>query len=200
MFINMFKRSARELSNIRCLAVTGVLIAAYIVLKAYTTIEIMPPLLRFNFAYTALAAIGMLYGPVVAVIAAVPCDLLGAVLRGQGGSIMWGFTLVYMFQGLVYGMLLYGFELKKSFWKNAKLIIAQALVIFVSQLVLNTYIMYLYGIIGGDNDTVFALITARAVKNLIEFPVSVALLYIVLVPVKFAYRSVFRGGYSNDRK
>ncbi|MCL1789036.1 MAG: folate family ECF transporter S component [Oscillospiraceae bacterium] len=190
--LSMFRRSANELKDVRCLAVTGILIAAYIVLKSYTTIEIAPPILRFNFSYIALAAIGMFYGPVVALTAAIPCDLIGAFLRGSG-SIMWGLTLVYMFQGLTYGVLLYGFELKKSFWKNAKLMIAQAIVIFISQMVFNTAVLYFYGILGSDGTSVNTLITMRAVKNLIEFPISVALLYVTLVPVSIAYKKTFRG-------
>jgi len=182
-----------ELKSVQCLATTGVLIAAYVILKAYTTIDIAPPILRFNFCYVVLAAIGMLYGPVVAMVAAIPCDLLGMVLRGGGGgSVMWGLTLVYVFQGLVYGVFLYGFELKKSFLKNVKLVTAQAMIIFISQLVLVTTVLYLYGILGSDGTPVRTLITMRAVKNLIEFPVSVVLLYMILVPIRVAYKKTVR--------
>ncbi|MCL1867204.1 MAG: folate family ECF transporter S component [Oscillospiraceae bacterium] len=190
--MNIFKRSAAELKNVRCLAVTGMLIAVYVVLKAYATVDFAPTL-RITFAYFALAAIGMLYGPVVAVVAAIPCDLLGMLLRGGGGGqVLWGLTLVYMFQGLVYGIFLYDFELKKSLIKNVKLIVAQGIVILFSQLVLNTTVLYLYGFIGGADETIRILISARVVKNLVEFPVSVMLMYMILVPIRVAYSRVFK--------
>ena len=187
--MRMFKRSFNELKSVQCIAVTGVLVALYIVIKTYTTIDISPPILRFNFAYIALAMIGMLYGPVVALIAAIPCDLIGAIFRG--GGILWGLTPVYMFQGLVYGVFLYGFRAQKSFWKNAKLVIAQAIVIFVSQMTLNTLVLYFYGFIGANETSAIPVITMRVTKNLIEFPVSVILVYAVLVSFGEAHRRVF---------
>jgi len=183
----MFKKSALELKNVRCLAITGVLIAAYIVLKAYATVD-FGPTLRIHLGYVALATIGMLFGPVVAMLAAIPCDLLSALLRGGGGGILWGLTLVYVFQGLVYGVMLYGFDLGKSVWKSVKLILAQVIVIFISQMVMITFVLYSYGFIGGDADTVRTLVAARVVKNVIEFPLSLAILYAVLVPIKMAYK------------
>jgi len=185
----MFKKSFGELKNIQSLSTTGVLIAVFVVLKAYATV-IVGPTLKISFAFTALAAIGMLFGPVVAVIAAVPCDMIGALL--QGGGVLPGFTLVIMFEGLVYGLLLYGYEVKRTVLKNVKLIAAQAIVVFVSQLVLNTAVLAYYGIIGGSGETVFSLIAVRALKNLIEFPVDTVILFAVLIPLKIAHKRIFK--------
>jgi ECF transporter S component (folate family) len=186
-FVKLFSDSFKELKNIRCLVTTSMLIAVFIALKAYATIPLGASL-RISLAFIALAAIGMLYGPVVAMIAAIPCDLIGAMLKGDG--ILPAFTLVIVFEGLIYGIFLYGFDFKKSIWQNVKLISAQAIVVFISHLILNTIALYHYGIIGGDDSTVIALISARVLKNVIEFPIDVAVLFALLIPIKAAYTRV----------
>ncbi|MDR1673874.1 MAG: folate family ECF transporter S component [Oscillospiraceae bacterium] len=185
--MKLFSDSFKELKNIRCLVTTSMLIAVFIALKAYATIPLGASL-RISLAFIALAAIGMLYGPVVAMIAAIPCDLIGAMLKGDG--ILPAFTLVIVFEGLIYGIFLYGFDFKKSIWQNVKLISAQAIVVFISHLILNTIALYHYGIIGGDDSTVIALISARVLKNVIEFPIDVAVLFALLIPIKAAYTRV----------
>ena len=60
-FFSKFGRSAMELRSIRCLTVTGVLIALDIVLKM-VSIRITADI-KITFAYLALATVGMLYGP-----------------------------------------------------------------------------------------------------------------------------------------
>ena len=123
-FINMFKRSAGELKSVQCLAVTGVLSALYIVLNAFVSLNIGAPL-RITFGFLALAIIGMLYGPVVAVIAAIPCDLLAATFD-PNNAMNPVFTPNRMLEGLIYGMLLYG--LLNADYKNS----AKQKLLFVS--------------------------------------------------------------------
>jgi ECF transporter S component (folate family) len=184
----MFKSSAGELKSIRCLTVTGVLIALFVVLDAYAIIRINQSL-KITFSFIPLAVTGMLYGPVVCMLAAIPCDILGVVLGG--GGFLPLFTLVCVIQGFVYGVLLYKFEVKKSFWENTRLLIAQTVVIFGVNLVLNTSVLYYYGIIGGGDETLYSLIALRVVKNLTLYPIEAALLYLTLVPVRVAYTKVF---------
>jgi len=186
-FFGMFRRSAGELKSVRCLAVTGILLAVFVVLRSYTSIQ-FGTVVRINFAFLALAAIAMLYGPVVAMIAAIPGDVLSAIILGGGPSgLLPGLTLVWVFNGLVYGVFLYRFELKKSFWSNARLIIAHAMVVFIGRMVLNTSILYYYGILGADGSTVQTLISVRVITNLVAFPIDLAVLYLMLVPIKLAY-------------
>jgi len=186
----MFKASARELKNPHCLVTTGLLVAVFVVLKGYFSIRIGETL-KISVAFIPLAAIGMLYGPVVGLIAGIPCDLLGALLQGVG--ILPVFTFIIMFNGLIYGVFLYGFELKKSVFQSVKLILAQAIVVFISHLVLNTAALYHYGFIGGDDSTIKAMVMIRVVKNLIEFPIDLVLLFILLPVIKMIYLKVFQG-------
>jgi ECF transporter S component (folate family) len=190
-FINTFKHSAMELKSVRCLAVTGVLLAIFVILRGYTSIQLSPAL-RVNFAFLALAAIAMLYGPVVAMIAAIPGDILSAILLGGTSGILPGLTLVWIFNGLIYGMLLYNLRLEQAGAKRAKitsarLIVAHAIVVFIGRLVFNTAILHQYGIIGGSDATVQALITARVVTQMTLFPIDLLVLFMMLAPIKIAY-------------
>ncbi len=68
-FFRNFKKSFEELKSIRCLTVTALLIGVSVALKF---VMIMPSeTLKISFAFVGLAAIGMLYGPVVAGLAGV---------------------------------------------------------------------------------------------------------------------------------
>lgn len=185
-FFSLFKASARELKDIRCIAATGVLVAAYIVLEMFT---IQTGIFKINFAFLALAAIGMLYGPVVGVLAAVPCDIIGASLQGNG--LVFVFTLIAMFEGLVYGLFLYGYAAKPNLRQSAKLVAAQLIVVLISHLVFNTAALYFLGFAGQTYDSVMLFIAARVTKNLIELPVDIVLLFALMPPVKIAYNHVF---------
>jgi ECF transporter S component (folate family) len=185
----MFKDSAKELKSTQCIVVTGMLIAVYIVLAGLGNIYIIPGVLRINFGFLALATIGMLYGPTVAVIAAIPCDLFALFVRGTGGFLPV-FTLILMFNGFIYGIFLYGFEAKKSFWANAKLFIAHGIVVVVGRLIFNTAAQYYHGFIGGADETLFTVISLRVVANIIQYPVNIIMLYAILVPVKAAFPKI----------
>ena len=69
---NSFKRSFHELRNIRCLATVGVFIAIFVVLDGFCSIRI-GDFLKINFAYLALATIGMLFGPAVGLLYPMVC-------------------------------------------------------------------------------------------------------------------------------
>lgn len=186
--LNIFKESAKELKSIRCIAVTGVLIAAYIVMEAFLSVN--TGFIKINFAFLALAAIGMLYGPTVCVLAAIPCDIIGAAAQGQG--LLFVFTLIAMFEGLIYGLFLYRYEVKKSLKQNSKIVIAQAIVVFVSHLIFNTTALYLLGFAGQTYESLFLFLISRAVKNLIELPIDIALMFLLLLPIKSAYIKVIK--------
>jgi ECF transporter S component (folate family) len=182
----MFVRSAKNLSNPYCLAAVGVMIAASVLLELFAPIKL--DWIKINFAFLPLAALGMLYGPVVCVIAAIPCDLLGAMFSGAG--ILPVYTLVAMFEGLIYGIFLFNAVngSKKVF--ILKIIIAQAIVIVVSHMLMNTALNYMYGFI--SDASLWGAIAARALKNLIELPVDIALLLLVLPAVNLIYTKTLR--------
>ena len=74
---NIFVRSLHELKSTRCIAVTALLIAINITLDLLGLTIKLPPNLRIGFGFLCNAAIGMLFGPVVGMMAGVCTDVLG---------------------------------------------------------------------------------------------------------------------------
>ena len=84
-----FKKSAQMLKDPRTLAVTGVLMALYIVLGLFR-IQLTQQL-RLSLSFVAGASIAMLFGPAVAVPAAAACDVLTLLV-----SILFSFVILFV--------------------------------------------------------------------------------------------------------
>lgn len=182
-FFCMFKDSAGELKKISCLTITGVFIAISMLIETFT-IEI--PYAKINFAFLAIAVIGMLFGPTVSFIAGGLCDIVGFLVHPQGGFLPL-YVLIGMFQGLIYGICLY----RKSPWMmkraekkgaNAAIyicaVIARLLDVAIINLMLNTKANMHYGFI--PNTAFWEAVAARFVKNAVELAADIPLLFIML--------------------
>jgi|GEM_PF-645683 len=113
-FFEKFGKSALELKTLRCLTVTGVLIALDIVLKM-VSVKISADL-KITFAYLALATIGMLFGPTVAFLAGAVTDIIGFMMNPDGGFSPL-FTFIEAAGAMIYGIFLYDlkpFSIKKQ--------------------------------------------------------------------------------------
>jgi ECF transporter S component (folate family) len=192
--MNMFKRSANELKSVQCLAVTGILIAVYVVMNSYLAFN--SEIIKITFGYLALAAVGMLFGPVAAVIAAIACDLISAVLVGQGINLF--FTIPKIIEGLIYGIFLYGYAGRSgnnsrgvmwAAWQVMRIVIARLLVMSLVYFVLNSYlILIIYSPASASGLTFWAWAWARSgVKNVIQFPVDLALMFTFLPAIALIY-------------
>ena len=98
-----------ELKSLRCITVTGILIALDIVLKMFSITVTKD--LKITFAFIALAAIGMLFGPTVGFLAGVITDVIGYLIRPEGGFSPL-FTFVEAFGAMLYGLFLYDLSIK----------------------------------------------------------------------------------------
>ena len=83
---NIFVRSLRELRSTRCLAVTALLIAINVTLDLLGLSIKLPPNLRIGFGFLCNASIGMLFGPVVGMMAGVCTDVLGYFAGNLSGA------------------------------------------------------------------------------------------------------------------
>lgn len=196
-FLNSFKRSLSELRNIRCIAVVGVFIAIFVVLDGFCSIRI-GDFLKINFAYLALAAIGMLFGPTVGLIAGFACDLVGYLINPVGGFLPW-LALITALEGMIYGLFLYNFVPEKTVKQGLKLYTARFTAVVLCNLILNTLALWGYGFIGGTDESLWSLIYARIGSNAVGFAVSLFLMPAVLIPVKIAYRR-FNGANGRIRR
>lgn len=102
--IARFKTSTFELKNVKCLAITALLVSASIVFGMYS---FMPAEgIRLSLAYLPVAAMGFFFGPVVAVCGAGAIDLINFMLKPMGGFNP-GITLCALITGLIYGIFFY---------------------------------------------------------------------------------------------
>lgn len=197
-FFDLFARSYNEMfggsrsSNLRCMVTTALLIAVSMVIEMLT---INLPFAKVNFAFIAVAAIGMLYGPSVAFFANGICDILGFIVNPTG-SFLPVYTLIAMLQGLIYGIVLYrnkdNAQINGSLGKLAATAAAARIIdVLLINLVLNTAANLHYGFITADS--LYAAISARFLKNALELLVDIPLLAALMPAVlKIFYSTVGR--------
>ncbi len=179
-FFSTFKSSAAELKNVRCLTVTGILVAIFIILDMFS-IKI-GDFIKVNFAFAALASIGMLFGPVPAMLAALAGDLIGCILGGQAPLPLLSCTAVL--EGLLYGIMLY----KQSGTKLvARSVIARVVDSAVISLVLNTFVLRYYGFMSTTAEQFYI----RCGKIAAELIVFIPIVVIIMPSVIAIYNRVF---------
>lgn len=194
-FFSMFYTSLKELKSIRCIAITGIFITISMVIEAFT-IDLV--IFKINFAFLAIAVIGMLFGPTVSLVAGFACDIVGFVVHPQGGFIPT-YILVAGLQGLIYGIVLYHKKDKYSYiLKNNKTdkitditlhiraIIARIIDVILINILINTKLNMHYGFI--PDEIYIEAVVARTAKNVLELIVDIPLLFIILPITLAAYR------------
>lgn len=198
-FFNLFKDSAMELTGkgkITCIVMTALLIALSMSIEAFT-IEI--PFAKINFAYIAIAAIGMLYGPTIGFFAGGICDILGYMVHPDG-AFLPAYTLIAMVQGLIYGIVVYrrwgNINITEKNGKGKRLtefavriVAARLLDVVIVNLFLNTAANLHYGFI--PSQAYSAAIIARLAKNALQLCADIPILLVILPVIMGAYMKVF---------
>ena len=180
-FFSTFKDSAAELKSVRCLTVTGILVAIFIILDMFS-IRI-GDFIKVNFAFTALASVGMLFGPVPAMLAALAGDLIGCILGGQAPLPLLSLTAVL--EGLLYGVMLY----KRSGVKLVTMsVIARIADSAVISLVLNTAVLRYYGFMTTTAEQLYI----RCGKIAMELIVFIPLVIVVMPAVAAVYDRIIK--------
>lgn len=157
----------------RTLALLAMLVALQVVLSRFLVIYIFP-WLRISLGFLPIAMAGMLLGPFLACLGGGLGDVIGFFLFPSGGYYFPGFTVTAMVTGLIYGLLLHGMHkgltLKdRNGW--LRILLSELMVTLVCYIVLNTlWVSILQG------KAVFAILPARALKNIAQYPVNVFLI------------------------
>lgn len=192
-FFSCFSESAKEFTKLRSMTVTALFVAVSMIIEAFT-IDLQ--FVKLNFAFLALAIIGMLFGPCVGFVAGLACDVVGYLVH-PSSAFLPVYVLVAGLQGLIYGMCLYHkMDMPKIRVKNRDImlllraVVARLLDVIVINLLLNTYLNMHYGFI--PKQAYGAAIVARIAKNVIELGLDLPLLFILLPTVLLAYQRVFR--------
>lgn len=201
-FFSMFLKSAKEFRSIKCLSVTGVFIAISMIIEMYS-IDLQ--FVKINFAFLAIAVIGMLFGPAVGLFAGFACDIVGFMVHPSGGFLP-AYVLVGGLQGLIYGLCLYHKADDHSimFVNNAsgksrdmtlylRAVLARLLDVIVINLLIQTKLNLHYGFI--PQEAYGAAVISRVAKNVIELCADLPLLFILL-PIALA---VYKRSYSQKR-
>ncbi|MCC8192090.1 MAG: folate family ECF transporter S component [Ruminococcus sp.] len=193
-FLYLFKDSAAELKKVSSLTVTGIFIAISMLIETFT-IEI--PYAKLNFAFLAIAVIGMLFGPTVSFIAGGLCDVVGFIVHPDGGFLPI-YILIAMLQGLIYGVCLYRkspWMMKRAEKKGANIaiyicaVIARLLDVAIINLLLNTKANMHYGFI--PETAFWEAVAARLIKNVVELAADIPLLFILLPFALVMYKRAF---------
>lgn len=164
-----FRASAKELRRVRSLVTIAMLLALQIILGALTLQ--LDSSIQITFDYLPLCVTAMFFGPVPAMLSGALADLLSFIIRPTG-AFNPGFMLTAAVNGLIYGLFFY----KKNFDKPWKLLLAAALsrliAVIIGNICLNSlWLILMYG------QGAWAWIPGRILKNVIEYPVSVLLLF-----------------------
>ena len=144
------------------------LLALQVVLGLVAAIPVGPSI-RISFGYLALSSAGALLGPAVAPVNGALADVIVFLIRPTGPYFP-GFTITGLVSGLIYGLMLYRRDVTLP-----RLLLTKLLIDVVCNLALNTlWIHMLYG------KAFLTLLPGRVLKNLLQYPVDVLLLYPVM--------------------
>lgn len=193
-FFNLFADSLKEFKKVRNLAITALLIAISMVIEMYS-IDLQ--FCKLNFAFLAIAAIGLLFGPAVGFFSGLACDVVGFMVHPSGGFLPI-YVLVVGLQGVIYGVCLYrkanGHSINvvnNSTGKSTDItlclraVLARLLDVIVINLLINTKLNLHYHFI--PQEAYGAAIVSRIAKNVIELCADLPLLFILLPVILAAY-------------
>ncbi|MDR0805001.1 MAG: folate family ECF transporter S component [Oscillospiraceae bacterium] len=189
-FFGADKAALERLKKPTNICVIGLFIAIYVLLERFSFIPV--PWLKINFGFLALMSIAMLFGPFTAVIAAIPCDILGAM--SLGNAIQLQFTPVAMIEALIYGVFIYknalgGNPVSFGIFMN----IGRLVAIIICNIFLNTWLLYELGYLSQSQGLWFQ-VGARVMKNAAEYALDAVLMPMVLIPVRLYYKRIFERG------
>ncbi|MCH4056526.1 folate family ECF transporter S component [Lapidilactobacillus gannanensis] len=167
----MQKTTRRGLAT-RKLVFLAVLIAMQLVVGRFS---FGTNFLKVSATFLVSALIGYWYGPFYAAIAGGVSDLIGAILLPMG-SFNFGFTLVAIFSGFIFGWLLDQRHMPQPVWW--RVLAVAGIINLGSNLFLNTVLLhYMYGA------NFWPLFLTRLPKELIMIPIYYLGIYFLLKAV-----------------
>ena len=172
-----WKDAANELKDLRMLVITAMLIALRVALKPLAIP--LGPQLSIQTAMLATALGAMIFGPVVAIPAAIISDTIGFIIFPTGEYFL-PFVLTEIASTMIYALCLY-----RSKVTPTRVILSRFFICFFVNVVLQQIIFawqYLYmGNPEGAKDVIMGIMTTtRITKNLFFFPIESVVLTLFL--------------------
>jgi len=166
-----WRDAAAELRDVRMLVFAALMIALRVALKSLG-IPIAADL-KINIAFFINAFGAMVFGPVVAILAAAVSDTLGCLLF-PSGAYFFPFIFIEIAGSLIFALFLYRAKVTAT-----RVILSRFCIDFFVNIVMNAPIMWLYyKLLLGKSYTLFQL--PRIIKNLALFPLESVLLILFL--------------------
>lgn len=178
---DLFVSSLKEFKNVRSIALAAMLGAIAVILNLFS-LQI-GNFIKYSFTFLPYEFTYYLFGPVFGAIFGAVMDILNFIVKPTG-PFFPGFTLNEILNGLLFGALLY-----KRPVSLKRITVASTIQLIFINLILKTYwlsIMFGSGF--------FIVLAGRAWKELLMFPVNIALLYMVSKGIEASkVLNVFRG-------
>ncbi len=175
-----WRDAAAELKSTRTLVIAALLIALRVVLK--TVVIPLAPNLNINVAAPIINALGaMIFGPVVAALAACVSDTLGCIIFPQGP-----YFLPCMFVEVA-GSVLFALFFYRAKMRPTRVILARFCMDLFVNICLNSAVMFWYFQVFYQKSYVEMVLPA-VIKNLCMFPIEAFVLTLfmsVIVPVTY---------------
>lgn len=136
--LKKFACSSKELTHVQALAVCAMMLALRVILGIFTNFTLaFMPFVKIGFSFIPVVITAYLYGPVCAAIVSGAGDVLSLILANPTAfSLNPALTACYVWEGVIYGVILYQSEM------NLKdIILAKAAVLGLCALPLNTLIL-----------------------------------------------------------
>lgn len=177
-----------ELKDTRMIVTAALLIALRVAMKGLAIP--LAPNLKINTAFFVNALGAMIYGPVVAAVAAAISDTLGCIIFPQG---VYFFPFIFI---EIAGSVIFALFLYRAKVTVIRLALSRFCIDFFVNIVLNMPIMAMYyDVVLGQSYTWLQLPTIA--KNLCMFPVEAILLVMfmsVMLPIVYRLRLVYYSG------
>ncbi len=185
-----WKDAAAELRDTRMLVFAALMIALRVALKSLG-IPIAADL-KINIAFFVNAFGAMVFGPVVAIVAAAISDTLGCLLF-PSGAYFFPFIFIEIAGSLIFALFLYRARVTAT-----RVILSRFCIDFFVNIVMNTPIMWVYyKMVLGKSYVIFQL--PRIIKNLALFPLESVLLTLFLtvtIPIGYRFHLLYDKGES----
>lgn len=183
-----WRDAAAELKDTRILVIAALLIALRVAMKGLAIP--LAPNLKINIAFFVNALGAMIFGPVVAAVAAAVSDTLGCILFPQG-AYFFPFIFIEIAGSVIFALFLYRAKVTVT-----RLVLSRFCLDFFVNIVLNMPIMALYyKFVMHQSYTWMQLPTIA--KNLCLFPLEALLLVLfvsVMIPVVYRMHLVYFSG------
>lgn len=166
-FVTLFTDSYRELKSVRTITTSAMFAAVSIILGMYSIN--VGNYIRIGFSTIPNGIIAYLFGPVAGGLFSASLDVLKYLLK-PAGAFFPGLTMVTLLAGVMYGCMYY----RKPITIR-RVLASKLLVMLVCNVLLNTLCLsILYG------DGFMVLLPARAVKNLVMWPIDSMIFYTMI--------------------